>query len=386
VLDGTFAKYALGDPEARLQLYDLAMASQACVCCRLAPQQKRALVELARERDKSRITLAIGDGANDVGMIQGAHVGVAVRGKEGHQAVQASDVAISQFRFLVPMLHCHGRRAYRRVATFLCYYVYKHVVLAVGDMCWAHQSRFTGEIAYPEWLSACYSLMFTSLPVIVILCFDQDLPDKVALAKPELYSEGLDRRYFSVPLFVSWVIAGIWHGSLAWLVPSLVLGAADASTEDWGGTFWLSSVASFTLVVLFVDLQLWLITLNPVALKTLAVLFVSLALYIVTLIILGHTLLGEQMQWQIVGVPLDLVTSGRAMATVLLTPLALLIDLAVVWAITCLRPSPLERARWTARAKMSRVRPGGLGAGTAEGPPEEGAQASPSSSSPAPAL
>merc|ERR1712003_86373 len=115
LLDGVFVKYALEVPEARDLLYAMAMSGRcsACVCCRLAPQQKRSLVEMVRQKNVHHITLAIGDGANDVAMIQGAHVGIAVRGKEGNQAVQASDIAISQFRFIVPILMCHGRRAYR---------------------------------------------------------------------------------------------------------------------------------------------------------------------------------------------------------------------------------------------------------------------------------
>lgn len=62
---------------------------------------------------KSR-TLAIGDGANDVPMIQSAHVGVGISGKEGMQAVLASDYSIAQFRFLSRLLLVHGRWDYRR--------------------------------------------------------------------------------------------------------------------------------------------------------------------------------------------------------------------------------------------------------------------------------
>merc|ERR1712217_834308 len=111
--------------------------------------QKRKLVELVREKDPTTITLAIGDGANDVPMIEGAHIGVGVRGKEGVQAVQVSDIAISQFRFLVPLLLCHGRRAYRRVSFFLCFYIYKNVCLVVSDIVWAHQNKWSARIAYP---------------------------------------------------------------------------------------------------------------------------------------------------------------------------------------------------------------------------------------------
>merc|ERR1712151_1248482 len=106
------------------------MKSSSCVCCRLSPMQKRELVELVRQQNSRAITLAIGDGANDVPMIQGAHVGIGIRGKEGNGAVLASDVAISRFRFLVPLLFCHGRRAYRRMAVFLLYVLYKHIAIA----------------------------------------------------------------------------------------------------------------------------------------------------------------------------------------------------------------------------------------------------------------
>merc|ERR1719329_1333379 len=163
VIDGTFVKHILESKDARVFMYGLAIKTVACVCCRLTPQQKRKLVELVREQDPKTISLAVGDGANDVSMIQGAHVGIGIRGKEGNQAVQASDVAISQFRFLVPLLLCHGRRAYRRVATFLCYYIYKHVALVVMDLIWSHQFNFKAEIGYPEWLSSAYSVAFTSL-------------------------------------------------------------------------------------------------------------------------------------------------------------------------------------------------------------------------------
>merc|ERR1719412_267751 len=74
VLDGTFVTYAIQDDQCREDLYQLAVMSQACVCCRLSPEQKRKLVELVKEQNLKGITLAIGDGANDVSMIQGAHV------------------------------------------------------------------------------------------------------------------------------------------------------------------------------------------------------------------------------------------------------------------------------------------------------------------------
>lgn len=356
VLDGGTMKYVTDDEEAQELLFQLGLASKVCVCCRLAPQQKRRLVELVRERDKSRITLAIGDGANDVPMIQGAHVGIGVRGKEGNQSVQASDVALSQFRFLVPLLLCHGRRAYRRVAVFLCYYVYKHVVLAVGDMCWAHQSNFAGQIAYPEWIASCYAGLFTSLPVIVVLTMDRDLPDHIVMRHPELYAAGQHRMHFNPRRFSVWMLSGVWHGCLSWLVPNLVIGAdSPGISPNFNKDWWIGSIVSFSLVLVCVDFRLWLVALNKLSPWTLLGLLSSPVLYLTTLIVFGHTYLGEWMQPQLAGVPLAVLKDAKAMAALFLAPLALAVDALIYMLILHICPSPLDEVRRT--FKPSRVSP-----------------------------
>lgn len=347
ILDGTFAKYALVDNECRISLYQLAIASKACVCCRLSPQQKRRLVELVKEQNALGITLAIGDGANDVSMIQGAHVGIGVRGKEGNQAVQASDIAISQFRFLVPLLLCHGRRAYRRVALFLCYYIYKHVVIAVADMIWAHQYRFGGAIGFPEWLSSFYSVFFTSLPIMVIAGFDQDVPDEVACNTPSLYEEGLKRMRFNGRIFIIWMLSAVWHGALAWIPPYYTVGDDNTETD----AFWLGSCTSFSLVVTFVDLRLWMVAMNPFSKPTLGVLIFSYVLYWITLFVMGHGLGDDpdaawNLQYQINGIPAKMFENTDALLCLLLLPFALLIDLAIYVIDKFMRPFPLDKARW----------------------------------------
>jgi magnesium-transporting ATPase (P-type) len=76
------------------------------ICCRVSPLQKRLVTKMVKD-NKKVITLSIGDGANDVPMIQAAHIGVGIRGLEGQQAAAASDYAIAQFRFVSQ----HGHRA-----------------------------------------------------------------------------------------------------------------------------------------------------------------------------------------------------------------------------------------------------------------------------------
>ncbi|CAK9108211.1 unnamed protein product [Durusdinium trenchii] len=276
VLDGTFVQQILTSKDGRPMLYELAMASKSCVCCRLSPQQKRRLVELVKDMNRTGITLAIGDGANDVPMIQGAHVGIGIRGKEGNQAVQASDVAVSQFRFLVPLLFCHGRRAYRRVATFICYMFYKHTVLAIGDIFFAHQITFHAKIAYPEWLNSAYASVICGLPVVIVVSLDYDIPDKVALSRPDLYVEGPRRMRFNAPILIAWMLSALYHGGVAWLVPNLTAGTVDTEEDE----FWYASCVSFILCVVFVNFRLWMVAESPFRKETVLILlfsFLSLA-------------------------------------------------------------------------------------------------------------
>lgn len=94
VIDGTSLKYALSC-DLRREFLDLCISCKVVICCRVSPIQKAEVVDLVTTHTKS-VTLAIGDGANDVAMIQKAHVGVGISGVEGLQAACASDYSIAQ--------------------------------------------------------------------------------------------------------------------------------------------------------------------------------------------------------------------------------------------------------------------------------------------------
>lgn len=162
VLDGPSLYLALEDPEAKKLLLEAALRVSACCCCRLAPKQKSAMVLAVREALPDMITLGIGDGANDVPMIHSANIGVGIRGKEGTQAVMASDYAISRFWFLQRLLFVHGRMGYRRVSTMICYYFYKNIALGFSDVVWAFFNGASVQSMYPDWLTQAYNAVFTS--------------------------------------------------------------------------------------------------------------------------------------------------------------------------------------------------------------------------------
>lgn len=66
------------------EFMELACAAPAVVCCRCTPTQKAAVVSLIQQHTGKR-TAAIGDGGNDVSMIQAADTGIGIVGKEGKQ-------------------------------------------------------------------------------------------------------------------------------------------------------------------------------------------------------------------------------------------------------------------------------------------------------------
>jgi phospholipid-transporting ATPase len=124
VIDGKCLMYAL-DPSLRVMLLSLSLNCTSVVCCRVSPLQKAQVTSLVR-KGAQKITLSIGDGANDVSMIQAAHVGIGISGMEGMQAVMASDFAIAQFRFLTDLLLVHGRWSYLRICKVEFLFRHKH--------------------------------------------------------------------------------------------------------------------------------------------------------------------------------------------------------------------------------------------------------------------
>lgn len=126
VIDGTTLKYAL-EPQSKDKMLRLGMQCASVVCCRVSPKQKAQVVMLVK-KGLGVMTLAIGDGANDVSMIQAANVGVGISGLEGRQAVMASDYAIAQFRFLRKLLLVHGRWSYLRISEMIMGFFFKNIV------------------------------------------------------------------------------------------------------------------------------------------------------------------------------------------------------------------------------------------------------------------
>jgi phospholipid-transporting ATPase len=138
IIDGRTLDFAL-EKDLEKTFLELACNCKAVICCRVSPLQKALVVKLVK-RHRSSLLLAIGDGANDVSMIQAAHVGVGISGMEGLQAARSADFAISQFRFLRKLLLVHGAWSYQRLSKLILYSFYKNICLYMTQF-WV---RFVG--------------------------------------------------------------------------------------------------------------------------------------------------------------------------------------------------------------------------------------------------
>uniref|UniRef100_A0A803WE34 Phospholipid-transporting ATPase n=1 Tax=Ficedula albicollis TaxID=59894 RepID=A0A803WE34_FICAL len=192
---------------------DLACECRAVICCRVTPKQKAMVVELVKKYKKA-ITLAIGDGANDVNMIKTAHIGVGISGQEGMQAVMSSDYSFGQFRYLQRLLLVHGRWSYIRMCKFLRYFFYKNFAFTLVHIWYSFFNGFSAQTAYEDWFITLYNVLYSSLPVLLVGLFDQDVSDKLSLRFPRLYVLGQRDLLFNYKKF----FLSLLHGAVTSLI------------------------------------------------------------------------------------------------------------------------------------------------------------------------
>ncbi|MGH0152379.1 UNVERIFIED_CONTAM: hypothetical protein FKN15_029516 [Acipenser sinensis] len=263
IIDGKSLKYALTFG-IRQYFLDLALSCKAVICCRVSPLQKSEVVEMVKKQVKvitlaigdgandvgmiqtahvgvgisgneglqaanssdysiaqqvKVITLAIGDGANDVGMIQTAHVGVGISGNEGLQAANSSDYSIAQFKYLKNLLLVHGAWNYNRVAKCILYCFYKNIVLYIIEIWFAFVNGFSGQILFERWCIGLYNVIFTALPPLTLGIFERSCHKENMLKYPELYKSTQNAMGFNTKVFWAHCLNGLFHSVILFWFP-----------------------------------------------------------------------------------------------------------------------------------------------------------------------
>lgn len=259
VVDGASLSLALREHEKLFM--EVCKNCSAVLCCRMAPLQKAKVVRLLKTSPEKPITLAIGDGANDVSMIQEAHVGIGIMGKEGRQAVRNSDYAIARFKFLAKLLLVHGHFYYIRIATLVQYFFYKNVCFITPQFLYQFFCLFSQQTLYDSVYLTLYNICFTSLPILVYSLFEQLVHPHVLQNKPGLYRDISKNSLLSFRTFLYWTVLGFCH-AFVFFFGSYILMGEDTTLMGNGQMFgnWTFGTLVFTVMVITVTLKLALET------------------------------------------------------------------------------------------------------------------------------
>ncbi|XP_070132005.1 probable phospholipid-transporting ATPase IIB isoform X19 [Equus przewalskii] len=192
------------------ELAELACQCPAVVCCRCSPTQKARIVKLLQQRTGKR-TCAIGDGGNDVSMIQAADCGIGIEGKEGKQASLAADFSITQFKHIGRLLMVHGRSSYKRSAALGQFVMHRGLIISTMQAVFSSVFYFASVPLYQGFLMVGYATIYTMFPVFSLV-LDQDVKPEMAMLYPELYKDLTKGRSLSFKTFLVWVLISIYQG------------------------------------------------------------------------------------------------------------------------------------------------------------------------------
>ncbi|CAK7271972.1 Putative aminophospholipid-translocase [Sporothrix epigloea] len=211
LIDGESLALYLGGP-LRTEFIAVAVQLPTVVACRCSPTQKADVAQLIKMHTRKRVC-CIGDGGNDVSMIQAADVGVGIVGKEGRQASLAADFSIEQFCHLTKLLVWHGRNSYKRSAKLAQFVIHRGLIIAVCQTMFSIAIRFEPEGLYIDWLMVGYATVYTAMPVLSLV-LDKDVDENLANLYPELYKELTKGRSLSYRTFFVWVFVSIYQGAM----------------------------------------------------------------------------------------------------------------------------------------------------------------------------
>ncbi|XP_064528363.1 phospholipid-transporting ATPase VB isoform X1 [Pseudopipra pipra] len=224
----------------------LARRCRSVLCCRSTPLQKGMVVRLLRGQLRG-MTLAIGDGANDVSMIQAADVGIGISGQEGMQAVMASDFAIARFKHLKKLLLVHGHWCYSRLAKMVIYFFYKNVSYVNLLFWYQFFCGFSGSTMIDYWQMIFFNLFFTSVPPILFGVLDKDVSAETLLGLPELYRNGQNSEIYNLSTFIITMLDAFYQSLICFFVPYLVYKDSDIDVFSFGNP--INTISLLTILL-----------------------------------------------------------------------------------------------------------------------------------------
>jgi len=242
-VDGISLEGLWASDELKARFVEAIQLIPTVIACRVSPLQKAALVRMIKASPGSPVTLAIGDGANDVGMIHESRVGVGISGKEGRHAANSADFAISQFSFLINLMFHHGRYNYIRCSKLVLYSFFKNLLLVSLLFYYCTYSGFSGTLPLDSIVFSGYNF-YLGLPILALGAMDFDIPREDVLKFPKLaYDTGRNGEMLNMKNMAKWCLFAFLQGLLLFVVvirfiggPSFITSSSGAFQFDIYGT------------------------------------------------------------------------------------------------------------------------------------------------------
>ncbi|KRK06443.1 phospholipid-transporting ATPase IF isoform X1 [Drosophila yakuba] len=257
LIDGKSLGVALA--EASSEFRDVAVKCTAVLCCRLSPLQKSEVVSLIKSSNENYNTASIGDGANDVSMIQEAHVGIGIMGREGRQAARCADFAFAKFCMLKRLLLVHGHYHSVRLSLLVLYFFYKNIVFMGIMFLFQFHTLFSSSSVYDSLFLTLYNVIYTSLPILFIAISEKPYTEEKLMRTPQLYKKNTDNKQLHWPYFLMWVLFAIYHSVIIFYF-AFCLFSYNNVILNYGQTVAFSCFGTLLMwtVVVVVNLKLWL--------------------------------------------------------------------------------------------------------------------------------
>ena len=272
------------DEEHTENFLRIAYYANAVICCRVSPAQKSQIVQKMKEFDSNSVTMAVGDGGNDVSMIMEANIGVGIFGEEGMSAVQASDFSIGEFQILKRLLFYHGRNNLYRISKMILYFFYKNFVFTMTQYYFSFLCLASGQTIIDDWYITGYNLIFTALPLCIKAITDTDIdPDNKVIMKnlALLYRENRDE--YKVFNF-KFLILNLFKGMLISLFIYLTGFQNSMLIHGFNKNIWYLSLNNYFCILIVVSMNLLITSNFIITLLPLSILITTFVLFGIFLI------------------------------------------------------------------------------------------------------
>ncbi len=297
----------------------LSMNCESVICCRMIPIQKAQIVNYVQNRT-NRVTLAIGDGANDVAMIQTASVGVGISGVEGLQAVYAADYSIAVFKHLSRLLLVHGTWNYNRVCKIIYFIYYKNLPIGLTLFYISYASGWSGSSIFDDWAFTLYNVAFTDGATLAFGMLEQDYPEEILTSDPSIYRQN---NWFDVTSFYICLLNGLLHTILVLYLTINILDSNIFWRDSYSDNYVIQGNILYTNILVMVVMKCYVHLIHWTRLAT-CLIFSTALLWFPVLLVYNYSWTGLPLDPEVVGTTSMLFSTPIFWLNVVLVPFSVI--------------------------------------------------------------